>query len=141
MSEFAITPYLFLGGRCEEAIEFYKKALGAEVDALTRYTESPEPPPPGLLEDGFEHKIMHASLKIRGIPVMLSDGCDSQSKSSGFRLALSIPSETDARQAFDALAAGGEISMPLTATFWSPCFGMLTDRFGIGWMVMVPPPV
>ncbi|MFO0956689.1 MAG: VOC family protein [Isosphaeraceae bacterium] len=138
MSDTAITPYLFFGGRCEEAIDFYKKALGAEVEMVMKFSQSPEPPPPGMLQAGFEDKVMHASFRIRGVPLMGSDGCDDRSKFDGFRLALSVPAEAEARRAFDALAEGGSIQMPLCATFWSPCYGMVTDRFGVGWMVMVP---
>jgi PhnB protein len=135
-----ITPYLFFGGRCEEALAFYGQALGAEVEMLMRFSESPEAPPPGMLQPGFEKKVMHASFRVRGIPLMASDGCDDKSKAEGFRLALAVPSESEARRAFDALAAGGSVQMPLDKTFWSPCFGMLTDRFGIGWMVTVAGP-
>ena len=140
MTGTTITPYLFFGGRCEEALEFYRKALGAEVDMVMRYNESPEPTPPGMLQEGFEKKIMHASFRIRGVPLMASDGCDDKSKFDGVRLALAVPAEVDARRAFDALADGGSVQMPLTRTFWSPCFGMVTDRFGLGWMVTVPSP-
>ena len=76
MASTAITPYLFFGGRCEEALEFYRTALGAEVEMLMRYNESPDPPPPGVLQPGFERKVMHASFRIRGVPLMASDGCD-----------------------------------------------------------------
>ena len=137
MTGTTITPYLFFGGRCEEALEFYRKALGAEVEVLMRFDESPEPPPPGMLPAGSEKKIMHASFRVRGVPLMASDGCGEQSKFDGMRLALAVPNEADARRAFDALADGGSVQMPLTRTFWSPCYGMVTDRFGLGWMVMV----
>ena len=140
MTGTTIPPYLFFGGRCEEALEFYRKALGAEVEMLMRFDESPEPPPPGMVPAGFEKKIMHASFRVRGVPLMASDGCDGKSKFDGFSLALTVPNEADARRAFDALADGGSVQMPLTKTFWSPCFGMLTDRFGLGWMVTVPAP-
>jgi PhnB protein len=133
-----ITPYLNFAGRCEEALEFYRKALGAEVEMLMRFNESPEPPPPGMLQKGFEKKIMHASFRIRGALLMASDGCNDQEKFAGFSLSLALPTEADARKAFDALAPGGSIQMPLAKTFWSPCFGMLTDRFGVRWMVTVP---
>ena len=137
MTGTTITPYLFFGGRCEEALGFYKKALGAEVEMQMRFNESPDPPPPGMLPAGFEKKIMHASFRVRGVPLMASDGCGEESKLDGFRLALTVPNEADARRAFDALADGGSVQMPLTRTFWSPCYGMVTDRFGLGWMVMV----
>lgn len=141
MSSTAITPYLFFSGRCEEAIEFYRKALGAEIEMIMRFNESPEPVPPGMLQAGFEKKVMHASFNIRGIRLMASDGCDDGTKFDGFRLALSVPSEAEARKAFDALASGGTVQMPLNKTFWSPCYGMVTDQFGVGWMVMVQGPM
>lgn len=134
-----ITPYLTFSGRCDEALEFYRKAVGAEVEMIMRYNESPEAPPPGMLQAGFEKKIMHCQFRIRGNTLMASDGCDDTNKFDGVRLALAVPNESDARKAFDGLADGGTVQMPLTPTFWSPCFGMLTDRFGLGWMVMVHP--
>ena len=137
----AITPYLFFGGRCEEAIGFYRTALGAEVEMLMRFDESPDAAPPGMLQAGFEKKVMHAAVRVRGIQLMMSDGCDTTPKFDGFRLALSVPTEADATRSFDALADGGSVQMPLTKTFWSPCYGMVTDRFGLGWMVMVPGPM
>ncbi|MHC5542103.1 VOC family protein [Singulisphaera rosea] len=140
MSATAITPYLFFAGRCDEAIEFYRTKLGAEVEMIMRYNESPEPAPPGLLEPGFENKIMHASLRVLGVPLMISDGCDDRANFDGFRLALTVSTEAEAHKAFDGLADGGSVQMPLTKTFWSPCYGMVTDRFNVGWMVMVPGP-
>jgi len=141
MPDTTIVPYLFFAGRCEEALAFYRKALNAEVEMLVRFSESPEPPPPGMLEAGFENKVMHASFRVQGIPIMASDGCGSQTTFGGFRLALTVPTDADARRAFDALADGGSIQMPLSKTFWSPCYGMLTDRFNVGWMVMVAGPM
>jgi PhnB protein len=132
-----IQPYLFFGGRCEEAINFYKTALGAEVVMLMYYRESPEPPPPGMLQAGFEDKVMHATIRIGGAVIMASDGCDDTSSFDGFRLSLALPNEAEAKRAFAGLSAGGEVQMPLAKTFWSPCFGMVTDRFGLGWMVTV----
>ena len=140
MSATAITPYLFFAGRCEEALEFYRTRLGAEVEMLMRFSESPEPIPPGMLEEGFEGKVMHASFRLRGVPLLASDGCGGKGSFDGFRLALTVPGEPDARKAFDALADGGSVQMPLARTFWSPCYGMVTDRFGVGWMVMVAGP-
>jgi PhnB protein len=137
MTGTTITPYLDFAGRCEEALEFYGKALGAEVEMLVRFNESPEPPPPGMLQAGFENKVMHATFRVRGLALMACDGCDDKSKFDGFQLALALPTEADARRAFDALADGGSVQMPLAKTFWSPCFGMLTDRFGLRWMVTV----
>ena len=130
-------PYLFFGGCCEEAIEFYRAAIGAEVLMLMRYKESPEPHPPGMVPAGWDDKVMHASLKIGESTVMASDGCGEGSSFDGFSISLSLPDAAAANRAFTALAQGGEVKMPLTKTFWSPSFGMLTDRFGLGWMVTV----
>lgn len=136
----SITPYLFFAGRCEEALNFYCEAIGAQVEMVMRYNESPEPVPSDRLQAGFENKIMHASFRIGGAALMASDGCDDRSKFEGFQLALSVASEAEAHQAFNALAKEGSIMMPLAKTFWSPCFGMLTDKFNVSWMVMVPGP-
>jgi len=133
-----VQPYLFFGGRCEEALKFYQKAIGAETEMLMRHKESPEPPPPGTVPPGFENKVLHATFRVGGTTIMASDGCGEGGTFEGFSLALSVPTEADANRAFAALAEGGEVRMPLAKTFWSPRFGMLTDRFGIGWMVSVP---
>ena len=130
-----IQPYLFFGGRCDEALEFYRSALGAQVDLLMRYKESPEPMPPGMLPPGFENKVMHATFRIGATTLMASDGCEVGAKFNGFSLSLAVPTEAEAHRAFAALSDGGQVKMPLAKTFWSPCFGMLTDRFGIVWMI------
>jgi PhnB protein len=133
-----IQPYLFFNGRCEEAVEFYKKALGAEVMMLMRFKDSPEPPQPGMIPPGSENKIMHTSLRIGDTTVMASDGrCEGGSSFQGFSLSLTVVNEAEARRTFAALSEGGQVQMPLTKTFWSPCFGMLSDRFGVGWMISV----
>lgn len=133
-----IQPYIFFGGRCDEALAFYKKALGAKIDMIMRYKESPTPASPGMLAPGWEEKVMHASFRIGGAIVMASDGCSAEDgESSGFKLALNVPTEAEATRAFAGLADGGTVEMPLTKTFWSPQFGMVTDRFGIAWMVSV----
>lgn len=137
MTTTLIQPYLFYGGRCEEAIGFYRQALGAQVEMLMRHSESPDPHPPGMLAPGFEQKIMHATIRIGGAVLMLSDGCDGQSRFDGFRLSLALPTAAEAQRAFAGLAEGGQVQLPLGKTFWSPCFGMVTDRFGVGWMVTV----
>ena len=134
-----IESYLFFNGRCEEAIEFYKRALGAEVVMMMRNKEAPEKPPPGMLPPGSDDKIMHATLRIGGSNLMLSDGhCDGKPVFNGFSLSLDAANEAEARRLFGALAEGGTVQMPLAKTFWSPSFGMLADRFGVGWMVSVP---
>lgn len=140
MSATTITPYLFFAGRCEEALEFYRTNLGAEVEMLMKFSESPEPAPPGMLQAGFEDKIMHAAFRVRGVLLFASDGCNEQSVFGGFRLAIAVPTEADAHKVFDGLADGGSVQMPLTKTFWSSCYGMVTDRFNVGWMVMLTEP-
>lgn len=132
-----IQPYLMFAGRCEEALDFYRSALGATVEMMMRFNQSPEPLPPGILEPGFESKIMHSQFNVAGTTIMASDGCDSKSKFDGFSLALSVPTEAAADQTFNALAEGGQVTMPLSKTFWSPRYGMVTDKFGVAWMVMV----
>ena len=139
MSNNLVEPYLFFGGRCEEALEFYRDAVGARVEMMMRFKESPESMPPGSVPVGFEDKIMHASFRIGASRLMASDGNEEGAKFEGFSLSLAVPTETEAERAFAALAKGGKVGMPLTKTFWSPRFGMLTDRFGLGWMVSVAP--
>jgi PhnB protein len=135
-----VQAYLFFDGRCEEAVEFYRKALGAEVTMLMRFKDSPEPPPPGMVPPGSENKIMHTSFRIGDTTVMASDGhCQGQPSFQGFSLSLTVPNETEADRVFAALADGGQVQMPLTKTFWSPRFGMIADRFGVSWMVNVAP--
>lgn len=130
--------YLFFNGRCEEAVEFYRKAVGAQVEMMMRHKESPEPSPPGMLPSGFENKIMHCSLRVGQTRVMASDGCSvGKPNFEGFSLSVSVANEAEAERVFKALSEGGQVKMPLTKTFWSPRFGMLEDRFGLGWMVSV----
>jgi PhnB protein len=138
MTSSIVQSYLFFGGRCEEALEFYKTAVGAKVDFLMRNKDCPETPPPGRVPKGFENKVMHVSFRIGTSTIMASDGCEEGAKFEGFSLSLTAPTEAEAKKMFDALAAGGKVGMPLVKTFWSPCFGMLTDKFGIAWMVTVP---
>jgi PhnB protein len=134
----SITPYLFLGGRSEEAIAYYAKTLNGKLEFLMRFDQSPDPVPEGMVPAGFEKKVMHASMTIHGVRVMLSDGCEPTTKFGGFSLALSLPTEAECHTAFDALADGGTVTMPLGKTFWSACYGMVTDRFGLSWMVSLP---
>jgi PhnB protein len=132
-----VQPYLFFGGRCDEALDFYRIAIGAEVDFLMRYKESPEPMPPGLLPPGFENKVMHATFRIGSTTVMASDGCEVGPKFTGFALSLAVPTADEADRVFAALSEGGKVRMPLAKTFWSVRFGMVDDKFGVGWMVNV----
>ncbi len=135
-----VQPYLNFNGRCEEALEFYRKALGAEVTMLMRYKDSPEPPPPGMMPPGSENKVMHASFRIGQSMLNASDGhCQGQSVFQGISLSLTPANEADAKRVFAALSDGGQVEMPLTKTFFSPSFGMVADRFGMRWMVYVAP--
>lgn len=137
MKDAIVQPYLFFDGKCEEAIEFYKKALGAEVVMLMRFKDSPEPPPPGSAPVD-SNKVMHAQFQIGGTVVMASDGrASGQPKFEGFALALSVKTEAEADKAFNALADGGKVEMPLAKTFFSARFGMVSDKFGVFWMVLV----
>ncbi len=133
-----VDPYLMFDGRCEEAIEFYKKAIGAEVLMLMRFKDSPAPAPEGRMPPGSENKVMHATLRIGGSNVMMSDGeCQGKGKFAGFSLSLSVKDDAAVDKAFAALADGGKVHLPPTKTFFSSKFGMLEDRFGVGWMVIV----
>lgn len=133
-----VQTYLFFNGRCEEAMAFYRKALGAEVEMMMRFKDSPEPHQPGMVPPGSENKIMHCSFRIGATTLMASDGCSAESaKFEGFSLSLTVADEAEANRVFAALSEGGQVRMPLGKTFWSPCFGMVQDRFGIGWMVSV----
>ena len=134
-----IQPYLFFGGRCDEALAFYTRALGAQVEMRMGFDESPHPMPPGMLADGFEKKVMHSQFKVAGNTIMASDGCaPGDGGFHGFSLAMLVPSEADADRAFNALAEEGEVTMPLSKTFWSPRYGMVKDKFGMHWQVMGP---
>jgi PhnB protein len=132
----AVTPYLFFDGRCEEAIEFYGKTVGAEPLMLMRYKDMPAEARQQCDKPVSDNKVMHARLRIGDSTIMLSDGPCS-GKYDGFSLSITAPSTTDAERAFSALSAGGKVEMPLAKTFFSPAFGMLTDRFGVKWMVIV----
>lgn len=134
-----VQPYLFFDGRCEEAVEFYRKALGAEVEMLMRYNESPEPMPSEMCPPGSENWVLHASLRIGDSIVMASDGPgQGEPYFRGFSLSVSVADQAEAERRFAALSEDGQVQMPLGKTFFSPCFGMVVDRFGVSWMVIVP---
>jgi PhnB protein len=134
-SKAVVQPYLFFNGRCEEALEFYRTALGAEILMLSRFKEAPDP---GMAQPGMEDKVMHASFRVGETMLMASDGsCESDGKFEGFSLSITVPDEAEADRVFNALADSGNVTMPLQKTFWAPKFGMLEDRFGVGWMVSV----
>jgi len=130
-------PYLFFEGRCEEALEFYRRALGAEVTALMRSKDSPDPK---MAIPGAEDKVIHAMFRIGETTLLASDGrCQGPPSFQGFALSLTVPSETEAERLFAALGEGGQVLMPLMKTFFSPSFGMVADRFGVSWMIYVAP--
>ena len=133
-----VKPYLTFNGRCEEAINFYKAELGAEVLALMRFKENP--PPPGMTPAGWDDKVMHSCFKIGESEVMASDGmCGDNAAFSGVTLSIQVQNESEADRAFNALSKGGKVKMPMGKTFFSPRFGMVDDRFGMSWMVVTMP--
>jgi PhnB protein len=130
----AVHPYLFFEGRAEEALEFYKKALGAEITLIVRIGDSPGSE--AHIPPGNENKLLHADFRIGASTIGASDGfCSGQPKFEGVRLVLTCADKGEAETKFAALAAGGQIHQPLSATFFSPAFGMLADQFGVPWMV------
>jgi PhnB protein len=132
-----VQAYLDFNGRCEEALEFYRKAIGAEVVRLMRYKEAPEPPAPGM-----ENKIMHSTFRVGETTIMASDGhAKGNPRFEGFALSISAASDAETERLFNALVAGGEVRLPLTKTFFASKFGMLADKFGVGWMVITNGPV
>ena len=135
-----VQPYLFFDGRCEEAIEFYRGALDAEVTMLMRFRDGPGPQGQAMAPPGAEDKVMHANLRIGDTTVLVSDGrCLGQPSFQGFAVSLTVPAEAEAERLFASLAEGGQVQMPLAKTFFSPRFGMVADRFGVSWMVCVMP--
>lgn len=135
-----VQPYLFFNGRCEEAVKFYQKALGAKVEMLMRFKDSPEEPNSDMGPVDPE-SVMHSSLKIGDAMIMASDGCGKEPMDfKGFSLSLTAANEAEADRMFAALADGGEVQMPLDKTFFSPRFGAVADRFGVSWMIYVAPP-
>ena len=136
-----VQPYLFFDGRTEEALAFYKKAVGAEMTMLMRFKDSPEPPQAGCGPGGASDKVMHCGFRNGDTEVMASDGnCAGKPSFQGFALTLNARDEAHAKKLFGALSDGGQVQMPIDKTFFSPAFGMLADRFGVMWMVIVPQP-
>lgn len=136
MSDPTIRPYLFFGGRCDEALKFYQHAVGAEVLFQMRYNESPVPQPTETLPPDFGDKIMHASVRIGNTEIYASDGQAIDEPHSGYMLAYAAGSVAEADEVFEKLSNGGQVRLALTKTFWSPRYGILTDQFGVTWMVM-----
>ena len=133
-----VQPYLQFHGRCEEALEFYRGALGAEVTALMRWKDCPQPEP-GSIPPGAEGKVMHAEFRVGDTTILASDGMSHDGKPTfqGVSLAITVPTDADAKRRFDLLAERGQVQQPLIPTFFSSSFGVLTDRFGVSWMVVV----
>jgi PhnB protein len=135
-----IQPYVFFDGRCEEAIEFYKKAVGAEVQMLMHFKDAPEPHSPEMCPPSNLNKVMHAQVLIGNSTVLMSDGqALGRPKFDGFSLSLTVDTVAEATRIFGTLSEGGQVMMPLGKTFFSPQFGMFSDKFGVGWMVYVKP--
>lgn len=131
-----VQPYLFFRGDCEQAVAFYGRALGAQTVHLSRYKDSPEPLPDGMVPKGWDDKVMHVSLTIGETTVMACDAADG-GEFKGVQLSVNTRDMVEAKKLFAALGDGGQVTMPLAKTFWSEGFGMLTDRFGVAWMVNV----
>ena len=134
-----VQAYVSFTGRCEEALEFYKKSLGAEVTSMMRWKDSPDAtirPPPG-----FDNKIMNAAFRIGDTELMADDGmAEKAAEFKGMTLAIEAADDAEAKRVFAALGEGGKVTMPLMKTFWTSSFGMLTDQFGVPWMVNVAAP-
>jgi PhnB protein len=129
-----VQPYLFFDGRCDEALEWYRTAVGAEVTRLLRFKDSPDPT---MVSPGTEDKVMHAAFRIGDTTMFASDGrCTGQAQFQGFSLSLMVSDDAQAERLFSALAAGGQVQMPLTRTFFASRFGMVADRFGVSWMIL-----
>jgi PhnB protein len=132
-----VQSYLCFEGRCEEALAFYREKLGAEVTTLMRFKDSPEPTSADGCGTASEDKIMHSEFKVGDTVLMASDGMASgKAEFKGISLTLSLPTEAEAKRLFAALGDGGQVQMPMTKTFFSPAFGMVADRFGVGWLVI-----
>lgn len=135
-----VQPYLFFEGRCEEALGLYQEVLGAEIEMLMRYKDNPETPPPGMVPPGSENKVMHCAFRIGDSVIMASDGnCAGTPAFGGFSLSMPARDKAEAERLFKGLGEGGQVQMPLEETFFSPCFGVVVDRFGVSWMVIVQP--
>lgn len=135
-----VQPYLVFGGRCEEALVFYQKALGAEILSLMRFRDSPMPPACGARPANADDKIMNASFRLGESLLMASDGpCDGSTRFSGVSLSITVPETEQANRIFAALAEGGEVLVPMTETFFAQRFGIVADRFGLSWLVLAAP--
>ncbi len=135
-----IEPFLFFDGQAEEAIGFYQQALGAKLESLMRYAECPDPIPPEYMPAGGPKSVLHSTISIHGARLMLADGVPQDGVGfRGFSLSLQYATEEPAQQAFAALAEAGDVIMPIGKTFFSSCYGIVSDRYGVRWMVMIEP--
>ena len=136
-----VQPYIFFDGKCEEALEFYKSALGAKVDMLMRFSENPDKPDPSKMPPNSANKVMHASFKVGDTQIMASDGhCNGKPSFQGFGLTINAASDAEAEKLFNAVGKGGQVQAPLAKTFFASKFGMVSDRFGVLWMVIAEKP-
>lgn len=137
-----VSTYLFFNGRCEEAVDYYKQTLGADVEMLMRFADAPDGYEPPGMPDAMKSKVMHVAFNVGDTSIMASDGmCNGESRPSfdGFSLSISVPDVASAEKVFDALAADGTVSQPLIETFFSPRFGIVADKFGVSWMIVAQP--
>ncbi len=131
-----VQPYLYFGGKSEEAIAFYKDAIGAKVEMLMHFKDMP-PDQKSMMTPGSENKVMHACIKIGDSPIFVSDGdCGGAPKFEGVTLTLNASDEAEAEKLFGALGKGGQVQMPMEETFFATRFGMVADKFGVSWMVI-----
>jgi len=138
-----LQPYVFFNGRCEEALNFYTEKLGAQVTFKMLFKDAPPPDPNNPSRPELADKIMHANVQLGSSTWMASDGnCDpAAGPFNGFSLSLTIEDIAAAEKCFNALAEGGQVVMPFGQTFWSKGFGMVVDRFGLMWMITLPPQI
>lgn len=129
-----VQSYLVFDGKCDEALEFYKRALGAKVNALMRFSEAPDQ---SQIKPESKNKVMHSEIQVGETVIMASDGyCTGKPGFQGFSLTISVPTDAEAKRVFEAISEGGQVSMPLGKTFFASSFGVASDKFGVGWMVI-----
>ena len=143
-----VQPYLFFDGRCEEAVRFYEKAIGAKVMAMMRFSENPDPQASQMSGNcsgmASPDQIMHCAFTVGESLIMASDGVTAgEGGFKGISLSLAVGDDAEAKRLFDALGTGGggQVQVPLMETFFATSFGMVVDRFGVGWMVVAAKPM
>jgi PhnB protein len=130
-----VQPYLNFNGRCEEALQFYSKHLGARIEMMMRFKDMPGPQAPGMTAP--PEKILHAAFRVGDAQLLASDShCTGKPAFEGIALAVTARDDAEAKRVFGALSDGGKVQQPLIPTFFSSSFGMVDDRFGVSWMVM-----